>query len=197
MPFHRTPAEMAADASFARSPAGESLSRHLLWLTPDDLNTIGPEPEKPAHRVDYSDVDAVARQRELTTCWQDWWHKVSTRVDLRRREALVDPVWASEYEKLLRDRRAVAPSERADMEAAWAAYDAANPERGLSVEEVSRRNAASERRSSLVKEYHLTRKAAPEHPRLREILAEVRECDRISDDLYALGHSRAPFKHPA
>ena len=194
MPFHRTPAEMAADASFARSPVGESQSRHMLWLTDADLEQIGPEPQTSSRRIDYTDPQAVQSARLANDKWKTWWSSVGHHVAIRRREALSDPAWAEEYERLLKDRRLAGPAELADLQAEWDAYEAAHPERGLTSEEIARRSKSWQRRSELVKEYHNLKRRNPSSPRLSEILDEMRECDRICDELYALEHSRPSLK---
>lgn len=197
MTFHRTPAEMAADASFARSPVGESKSRHLLWLTDDDLVAIGPEPQRASHHIDFTDPVEVAAERAYTTAWKEWWSQACRLFEARRREALSDPEWAESYAVLVAQRRAAGPAELAALQAEWDAYDAANPERGLTDDEISRRTANWARRTALAAEHRRIRRRDQSSPRLAEIVAEMRECDRINDHLYALAHSRTPMKSAA
>lgn len=197
MTFHRTPAEMAADASFARSPIGESKSRHLLWLTDDDLVAIGPEPRRTSHHVDFTNAAEVAAERAFTASWKEWWSRACLRYDARRREALSDPAWAEAYERLIARRRADGPAELAALQAEWKAYDDANPERGLTDEEIARRTANWARRTALAAEHRRLSRRDQASPRLAQIIVEMRECDRINDDLYALEHSRTALKSAA
>lgn len=197
MSFHRTPAEMADDASFALSPIGESRSRHLLWLTDDDLQAIGPEPERTRQRIDFGDPLQVAAERASAALWSEWWSRACSRVDVRRREAMADQQWATEYVRLVGLRREAAPAERAALQAQWDAYDAANPERGLTGEEQAVRTENWAHRGELTREHRRILKATPDSPRLAEIIAEIAECDRINDGLYTLEHSRMPARQAA
>lgn len=197
MSFHRTPAEMAADASFARSPIGESKSRHLLWLTDADLAEIGPEPQRTNHHIDFTDAVQVAAEHEFTTRWKAWWSRACARFDVRRRQALADPAWSDRYSILLEERRSAGPMELAALHAQWDAYDAANPERGLTEDEMCRRTANWARRTALADEHRRLKKRNPTSSRLPQIALDLRECDRINDELYALEHSRIPLKSAA
>lgn len=190
MTFHRSPAVMAADASFALSPVGESRSRHLLWLTDEDLAAIGEEPARDRDRIDFDDPAAVAAERASAATWSAWWSRICTQVSIRRREAMSDEAWTAEYLALVAERRAAGPAELAEMQARWDAYDAANPERGLTEGEAALRSANWERRTDLSREHARLRRTAPDSPRLAAILEEMRECERINHAYYDLEHSR-------
>jgi len=188
---------MAADASFARSPIGESQSRHLLWLTDEDLTAIGVEPDRTRRPIDFRNPEEVAAERASAASWSDWWSKACSRVEIRRREAMADDAWTAEYVRLIGERRAAGPAEMAALQADWDAYDAANPERGLTAEEEARCSANWARRGELTKEHRRVRTQTPDAPRLAEIIKEIDRCDRINDDLYALKHSRTSLSKAA
>lgn len=197
MSFHRTPAEMAADTSFARSPIGESVSRHLLWLTDEDMTAIGAEPTRDRRRIDFSNPGEVAAERASAALWSAWWGRACDRVSVRRREALSDETWAAEFMRLIADRRAAGPAELARLQAEWDAYDRANPERGLTADEEATCSANWAQRSVLTREHRRLSRHSPDDPRLAEIIAELRECDRVNDSLYDLKHSRSPAQQAA
>ena len=194
MTFHRSPAVMAADASFARSPIGESRSRHLLWLTDEDLEAVGPEPDRTRKPIDFDSPEEVAAERASAALWSAWWSRVCTRVSTRRQEAMSDDAWVAQYLPLIAERRAAGPAERAALEAEWDAYDLAHPERGLTDQETAHRTANWARRGDLCKEYRRLQKTSPDSSRLTEILGEMRECERINHDYYELEHSRPSVK---
>jgi len=193
MGFHRTPAEMAADASFALSPVGCSKSGHMLWLTDADLARIGTEPARPPSRRDPDDCDAIERETAQKVEWGKWWSTACTLHRARRQEAMSNPEWAAEYLRLMAVRRADGPAELVAMNAAWDAWNAENPERGLTEDERRMRSSNSVRRASLVAEHRRLARTSPESPRIEETLAEIRECDLINDRLCALEHSRSPI----
>lgn len=197
MTFHRTPAEMAADASFALSPVGSSLSRHLLWLTDDDLAAIGAEPPRPPTSRDPDDAGAPERERLQRAEWGTWWSAACTLHRDRRNEAMSDPEWAAEYLRLMAIRKADGPAELVAMNAAWDAWNAENPERGLTKDERRLRSSNSVRRASLVAEHRRLTRRSPESVRIPEVLAELRECDLLNDRLCALEHSRIPVEKAA
>jgi hypothetical protein len=190
MTFHRSPAVMAADASFARSPIGESRSRHLLWLTDEDLAAVGEEPDRTRRSIDFDNPDKVAAERASAALWSAWWSRVCSRVSTRRQEAMSDDAWVAEYLPLIAERRAAGPAELAALRAEWDAYDLAHPERGLTDRETALRTANWARRDELCKEYRRVQKASSDSPRLIEILDEMRECERINKSYYELEHSR-------
>jgi len=197
MPFHRSPATMAADVSFARSPVGESRSRHLLWLTEEDLAAIGPEPDRTRKPIDFDSPEEVAAERASAALWNAWWSRICSQVSVRRREAMTDDAWVAEYLPLIAERRAAGPAELAALQAEWDAYDLAHPERGLTNEETALRTANWARRGDLCGEYRRLQKASPDSPRLAEILAGMRECERINHDYYELEHSRPSLPQAA
>jgi hypothetical protein len=191
MAFHRTPQEMANDVSYGRSPGcGESASRHMLWLTQADLDEIGPEPQKAPGRLDFDDPVAVAAEREHSRIWKIWWGKISIASQRRQSEAHQDPAWTAEYHRLLKLRQEAGPAEFAAMQAKWEAYDALHPQRGLSEEEKTVSGANWERRWALCREHNAIAKKSKDDPRLADILAEMKLCDRRNDAWVALGWSR-------
>ncbi len=210
MSFHRTPAEMADDVSFARSPVGCSNSRHLLWLTDDDLERLGTEPARNDRRIDFDDPAAVAAERERTRLWKIWWDRACVMFDARRREALKDEAWTVEYMRLIRLRKEAGPSEMEAIRIEAERFEAANPKRGLSLDE---REAASlnwKRRWEICREINRLRKIAAkdakasakgrsrarssetvvDDPRVVELLADMKLCDRRNDAWVALDWSR-------
>ena len=190
MPFHRTPAEMADDVSYARSGCGESRSRHLLWLTPDDLVAVGEEPPKNHGRIDFDDPVAVARERREAAAWKEWWGRVSRAVDVRRSEALRDRTWSAEYERLLRLRRDAGPAEMAELQAGWEAFDREHPMRGLTDAEKAEASDNWTERMRLAREYRAVERKDRNDPRLASILADMKARDRRNDELYDLSKTR-------
>lgn len=210
MTFHRTPAEMADDVSFARSPVGCSTSRHLLWLTAEDLEQVGPEPIRTQVRVDFDDPSSVAAEREHSRLWKIWWGDACDLSEKRRREAMSDPVWVTEYMRLIRLRREAGPAELEEIRRRSQAFEAANPERGLTPEEDAVSGANWEKRWEVCREINrLRRNAAIDHkgssrrrprgrvtetpadtPRVIELLAELKLRDRRNDAWVSLRRSR-------
>jgi len=190
MTFHRTPKEMADDVSYGRSGCGESASRHMLWLTQDELDAIGPEPEKAPGRLDFDDPVAVAAEREQSRLWKIWWGKISIASQRKQDEAHQDPKWTAEYHRLLKIRQSEGPAEMAALEAKWAAYDALHPKRGLTDDERAISSANWQRRWVLCREHNAIAKKSKTDPRLPGILAEMKICDRRNDAWVALDWSR-------
>lgn len=210
MTFHRTPAEMADDVSFARSPIGCSTSRHLLWLTEQDVERLGPEPIREHGKVDFDDPASVAAEREHSRLWRIWWSAACDMFEARRREAMSDPIWVAEYTRLIRIRREAGPAEYDEMRRRWEAFDAANPERGLTPEEDAVSGANWRKRWEVCREINRLRKEATKRhkesskgrsrgratetpadtPRVVELLAELKLCDKRNDAWVALRRSR-------
>lgn len=191
MSFHRTPKEMADDVSYGRSPGcGESASRHMLWLTQDELDAIGPEPQKAPGRLDFEDPVAVAAEREQSRLWKIWWNRISVASHRRQDEAHQDPEWTAEYHRLLKIRQSEGPAEMAALEAKWEAYDLLHPQRGLTDEEEALSKANWERRWVLCREHNAIAKKSKDDPRLAGILAEMKLCDRRNDAWIELRWSR-------
>lgn len=191
MTFHRTPKEMADDVSFARSPGcGESSSRHMLWLTQEDLDAIGPEPVKDHGRIDFDDPAAVAAERDRARTWRVWWGKVSVASQRRQAEALLDPAWTAEYHRLLQLRHAAGPAEMAEIRARAEAHEALHPQRGLSEEEAAASSENWSRRWTLCREHNAAQRRRKDDPGLADILAAMKRCDRVNDAWVALKWSR-------
>jgi hypothetical protein len=184
---------MAADVSYARSPVGESASRHMLWLTQDELDAIGEEPKRDRHKVDHEDPATVERSREQTRVWNAWWDRICTASNARQREARQDPVWMEEYHRLLRVRISEGPAEMAKLEAGWAEFEAKHPTRGLTDAEQAEQAANWKERWRLCRQHNALARKDPKDPTLPGILAAMKVCDRRNDELVSLGWSRPTF----
>lgn len=188
MPFHRTPAEMAADCSYAFSGCGSSTSRHMLWLTDADLAEIGPEPVKGEGP---QDGKGFTRDR----AWSDWWSAIGRAVGIRRNEAYADPEWAAEYNLLLRDRLAAAPLEHATAVGRHLAFDRVNTRYELTAEEQDHQTLNWDERWRHCRAYNKIKDK--ESPEALAALAAMKECDRINDDYCERkGKVLEPFVEP-